>query len=762
MKRAFPFFLFLFAIPLWAADGDQSYISYDDGQSVVRQGIDGREVEARVNLPIFAGDQVVTGRRGRTEIRLADGSVIAIDRESALEITSIGNTFESQDERSVATLRSGAAIIHMQADDDAAMRLDTPAASYASLTAGIYSVEVDPRGRDQVTVLSGATEVRTQQRTYRLRAGETARVGPDGIYDIQSVSGAESSFERWYLNRVDRYQGRRARYLDSRYSWVEADLADHGDWVYVGEFGWVWRPYVVAGWRPYYHGSWSWGPRGHMIWSSYEPWGWYPYHYGRWSYSGIYGWVWLPGYRYSPAWVYWAYGPSWVGWAPAGWYDCYRPYNWIWNGYGSGRIVDVGFFGRINLAGADLSGWTILESGTVVSTRVDRAALSLDAARARMARDGGQGIFSSAPVRLTREDLRNPAAAVGRVSRLGVGGGTGKEGSGSLTDLTSFFRRDPELSPAVRSALDRSKITDAARRMVVPTPSPDRSTSLAPAGSLGRAAGRAGSGDDGRARGRGAAGSTGGRVDRGDGTLSQPRQGTIIRSTPAGQSPAPSGRVERGTAETPRSDAPRSRIITRDSGDGAVRRALPAETPKAPESAQRSDRGSDQAWRGRVIRSESPAPAREAETSAPRASEPAAPREIQPPLQRDFDRSDNADWRSRSTYRSRERSSSGRSDSTGRDATSIPRQVIDSIGGARIVPNRDSGRSSRGESAGRIGAPRGSGSSGRSAAPPRSGGSSGGSVSRPAPSAPSPSPPARSSAAPSRSDGGSRSNIRKD
>ncbi|HSN68178.1 MAG TPA: DUF6600 domain-containing protein, partial [Thermoanaerobaculia bacterium] len=471
MRRALPFLFLLFAIPALGSDGDQSYISYDDGQTMVRQAYDGRDIEARVNLPIFAGDQIMTGRRGRTEVRLADGSIIAIDRDSDVEITAIANSFEGEDSQSVANLRRGSAIIHLQRDEDSALRLDTPVASYVSLSAGIYSVEVDPRGRDQVTVLSGATEVRTRQRAYRLRAGETARVDEDGISDIQATSGSESSFERWYLNRVDRYQGRRARYLDSRYSWVEADLDDYGDWVYIGEYGWTWRPYATRGWRPYYNGSWVYGPRGHLVWSSYEPWGWYPYHYGRWTYSGMYGWVWLPGYRYSPAWVYWAYGPSWVGWVPSGWYDCYRPYNWIWNGYHVGRTtVGVGFFGRINLVGSDLSGWTILESGTIVSTRVDRAALTLDSARARIARDGGNGIFSSSPVRFTRDDIKDPAAAVGRVSRLGLGGGTGKEGSGSLTDLTSFFRRDPELSPAERSALDRSKLGDAAKRLTVPTP----------------------------------------------------------------------------------------------------------------------------------------------------------------------------------------------------------------------------------------------------------------------------------------------------
>ncbi|HEU5161686.1 MAG TPA: DUF6600 domain-containing protein, partial [Thermoanaerobaculia bacterium] len=497
--------------------------------------------------------------------------------------------------------------------------------------------------------------------------------------------------------------------------------------------------------------SWMYGPRGHLVWSSYEPWGWYPYHYGRWTYSGMYGWVWLPGYRYSPAWVYWAYGPSWVGWVPSGWYDCYRPYNWIWNGYHVGRTtVGVGFFGRINLVGSDLSGWTILESGTIVSTRVDRAALTLDSARARIARDGGNGIFSSSPVRFSRDDIKDPAAAVGRVSRLGLGGGTGKEGSGSLTDLTSFFRRDPELSPAVRSGLDRSNLSDAARRMTVPTPAPDRVTSQTPSStrSLGRAVDRSGSGRT---------------VDRGGAApaASQPRDGAVTRSIPTGQSPTAGagGRIQRSAPEsTPRATPDRGRVVGREIGRTATPRATPSETSRAPETAPRTERGSDDSWRGRVERAEpSPAPAP--------SREPESPTAAPTPEKQQFDRVER-DWRSRSSYGNRDQGSSGRAQAAGRDETPIPRQVIDRIGGARIVPNRDSDSPRSGESRGRISAPRDS-SSPRSSEPPRasSGGrsagssgapsrSSGGSVSRP--SNPSPAP----SSAPSRSGGGS--NLRKD
>ncbi len=96
-------------------------------------------------------------------------------------------------------------------------------------------------------------------------------------------------------------------------------LAPYGEWVYVGEYGRVWRPSVTvvgAGFRPY-------GPGGHWVntdrgWSFETEWGWgwAPFHYGRWYLEPRYGWVWIPGSVWAPAWVTWRYGGGYVGWAP--------------------------------------------------------------------------------------------------------------------------------------------------------------------------------------------------------------------------------------------------------------------------------------------------------------------------------------------------------------------------------------------------------------------------------------------------------------
>jgi hypothetical protein len=93
-------------------------------------------------------------------------------------------------------------------------------------------------------------------------------------------------------------------------------LGAYGDWVSVPSYGQVWRPSgVPAGWRPYYYGRWEWTSEG-WLWVSDEPFGWATYHYGRWAYDPSYGWVWVPGYQWAPAWVTWRYSPDYVGWAP--------------------------------------------------------------------------------------------------------------------------------------------------------------------------------------------------------------------------------------------------------------------------------------------------------------------------------------------------------------------------------------------------------------------------------------------------------------
>ncbi|WP_395733914.1 DUF6600 domain-containing protein [Prosthecobacter sp.] len=100
------------------------------------------------------------------------------------------------------------------------------------------------------------------------------------------------------------------------YSLFYDRLTPFGRWFEVNGYGYCWRPTItVAGWRPYVDGCWVWSSLG-WAWQSNEPFGWATYHYGRWVNLARYGWVWVPGSDWAPAWVAWRQSRDCVGWAP--------------------------------------------------------------------------------------------------------------------------------------------------------------------------------------------------------------------------------------------------------------------------------------------------------------------------------------------------------------------------------------------------------------------------------------------------------------
>jgi uncharacterized protein DUF6600 len=96
------------------------------------------------------------------------------------------------------------------------------------------------------------------------------------------------------------------------------NLSSQGSWIEVADYGYCFQPNVAVSnsdWRPYSDGYWAYTDAG-WTWVSYEDFGWATYHYGRWSNLADYGWVWVPGYEWGPAWVSWRTGGDYVGWAP--------------------------------------------------------------------------------------------------------------------------------------------------------------------------------------------------------------------------------------------------------------------------------------------------------------------------------------------------------------------------------------------------------------------------------------------------------------
>lgn len=93
------------------------------------------------------------------------------------------------------------------------------------------------------------------------------------------------------------------------------ELAPYGHWVETPRYGWAFAPAVEPAWRPYAYGQWVQTDLG-WTWLSDEPFGWATYHYGRWDLDPVYGWMWIPGDEWAPAWVSWRATDDYIGWAP--------------------------------------------------------------------------------------------------------------------------------------------------------------------------------------------------------------------------------------------------------------------------------------------------------------------------------------------------------------------------------------------------------------------------------------------------------------
>ncbi len=102
-------------------------------------------------------------------------------------------------------------------------------------------------------------------------------------------------------------------------NYFQDQLGPFGNWYDVPPYGPVWRPndaVQMPGWRPYFNQGWWQYTDAGWFWHSDAPYGDIVFHYGRWVRDFRYGWVWVPGYDWAPAWVSWRHAEGFAGWAP--------------------------------------------------------------------------------------------------------------------------------------------------------------------------------------------------------------------------------------------------------------------------------------------------------------------------------------------------------------------------------------------------------------------------------------------------------------
>jgi hypothetical protein len=455
-RLALAFGLLALAVPAAAEESDSyGYVRVVEGSASVVQAGTSERASAEVNQPVLAGDRISVPNRSRIEVVLADRNILRVDGGSELVLERLAASPDRSDRATVVRLLEGNLQLVVTQDSlgDELPRIETPNASIYPQYYGVYRITADRDGWSQLVVRRGTAEVVTDGDRATVKADEElvidARADRDeDLADQVAEAGGYDSVERWARQLDDDSSGSDLRYVDDNLRYQAAPLARYGEWVdYEGAA--YWRPRVEAGWRPYFNGRWVYLPSG-LTWVSSEPWGWVPYHYGSWDYLPTYGWVWRPGYVWSPAWVYWYWGPDYVGWCPTGYYTRY---------YSARLGFDFGFrFGVYGWAGGD---WSYFDRWSFVNTSyfdyrngyrdgywdgrrdVRRYAVPVDRLR-----DGrkplGRGIITTDTKPLRPSTWRNTDTVLHALRQ-------GRPGSlGELPDVTPFIARKPALPPNVQ------------------------------------------------------------------------------------------------------------------------------------------------------------------------------------------------------------------------------------------------------------------------------------------------------------------------
>lgn len=310
-------------------------------------------IEATQNTPISVGDRVYTREGSGAEVAFTGRNFATLDANTSLDVLDLSN------QRTQIALRNGSGLFDVGSIGSGDLfEVATPCGAVDLQEAGLYRVAIEDNGNASITALSGHAQLIGQGGSGVVQKGETMTVpcqGGSGVLSRVDAGQAGTLLDNYYRARYPRkYDGRYHNYytyLDDpyyydpyrqypSYNYVSEyvpgidDLDYYGDWQYVSDYGYGWRPRVDNGWAPYQSGYWTMDYPFGLTWVSNEPWGYAPYHYGRWAYFGN-QWYWIPDATrsyptYSPALVaFLPFNDSSVAWVPLGPSDLYS--SWYYD-----------------------------------------------------------------------------------------------------------------------------------------------------------------------------------------------------------------------------------------------------------------------------------------------------------------------------------------------------------------------------------------------------------------------------------------------
>jgi uncharacterized protein DUF6600/FecR-like protein len=277
-------------------------LSFVEGDVQIDQR-DGRGYQrAFLNMPIGQGTRVASRADARAEIEFEDGSVVRMARDAEMEFSRLGLRDDGGKFTDI-DLSDGTFYGDLKHHDrdEFTFRLGGHELTFQKPVR--FRARAD-KAQVTLAVFKGELQVRNEGQSVAVKKNETITLDREdaGRYFLAKEVTADT-LDTWDNDRRqfrDRYFSSSSYRYDQAYSYGFSDLAYYGEYFYVPNWGYVWRPYQAAlTWDPYGNGAWVWYPGYGYVWVSSHPWGWAPYRYGSWVYVSSYGWCWRPPRRYQ-------------------------------------------------------------------------------------------------------------------------------------------------------------------------------------------------------------------------------------------------------------------------------------------------------------------------------------------------------------------------------------------------------------------------------------------------------------------------------
>lgn len=321
-------------------------VSYLKGNAKIRRSGSTTWENVTLNLPLVEGDEIATDKETRIEIQFDNYRHVRLDENAYLKLTTL------RDEGIALSLSLGTMNVRLTKfeKDNFFFEIDAPKTTIAIQKSGSYRIDAGEDRSSEIRVAAlngGEARVYSDNSGFTLKNGRSTRIFIDGAnvgeWETGDAIRFQDDFDTWILDRDDVIARRiKDAYYDRYYDndiYGADDLNSHGDWVYLRNYGYVWRPSrnaisIYSDWSPYRYGQWRWMQPYGWIWVNDEPWGWATYHHGRWFYDAGY-WYWSPYGHYRPRRSWWFPAlvvinifRSDVYWYPASYYYSYRDCRW--------------------------------------------------------------------------------------------------------------------------------------------------------------------------------------------------------------------------------------------------------------------------------------------------------------------------------------------------------------------------------------------------------------------------------------------------